>query len=517
MGNSLELSNRPELCDEQLLKLPCSSPNRIYPYNYPWESSASTLCDELQTSRDFVRASQDPSPTNISSLSTPELNLPTISQAKALYDYVPKGMEELELRKGDIVNVLEPKYPNWWNGSLNGKTGMFPANYVEKVKTNGWKGRRLLAGDEEALVNFTKHTGLESMDSNKGMRRRSMIEPMPRSHPSSTTPTLNQPRVHSYSPYRSTSKRHGHQNELESHLVPANPLYLHPNIRLDSHQKSNHHAQYLSPPNPILSPRESTASGSRHTNNSNRRASMTSIPNRSSPLPTSIRPAYNFSTPEFGIGQNTKQRNSTLPLEPLDLPKQISPQAKNKFFRKISSPLSRSRDQKNFFDKDASGDYSISEHILKRIPLDNEDEFKCTRCSLVSHRASNFRQSDFTPRQKLFLTARKTELLIIMEYTNEDYQMFARTLADIIRNIDTVCSRNSGDRSPKYRGSRDRWKEIVIAVICDSHPPPIILDFLVDLGIYQRRQENPSPTKKNAQKTQIWEVSQIPVHLLQVS
>ena len=37
------------------------------------------------------------------------------------------------VRKGDIVTVLNEIDDGWWEGELNGKTGIFPVNYCEYV------------------------------------------------------------------------------------------------------------------------------------------------------------------------------------------------------------------------------------------------------------------------------------------------------------------------------------------------------------------------------------------------
>lgn len=57
----------------------------------------------------------------------------TISRVRALYDFVPSEPGELDFKKGDIIAVLESVYKDWWRGSLKGKTGIFPLNYVEKL------------------------------------------------------------------------------------------------------------------------------------------------------------------------------------------------------------------------------------------------------------------------------------------------------------------------------------------------------------------------------------------------
>lgn len=52
----------------------------------------------------------------------------------ANYDFQPQDPEELELKRGDIVTVLDKKDPNWWMGELmRGNRvcrGLFPKTYV---------------------------------------------------------------------------------------------------------------------------------------------------------------------------------------------------------------------------------------------------------------------------------------------------------------------------------------------------------------------------------------------------
>src|SRR3569833_1466406 len=57
----------------------------------------------------------------------------TVSRVRALYDFVPSEPGELEFKKGDVIAVIASAYKDWWNGSLKGKTGIFPLNYVEKL------------------------------------------------------------------------------------------------------------------------------------------------------------------------------------------------------------------------------------------------------------------------------------------------------------------------------------------------------------------------------------------------
>ncbi|XP_061660656.1 rho guanine nucleotide exchange factor 7b isoform X3 [Syngnathoides biaculeatus] len=53
---------------------------------------------------------------------------------KARFPFQQTNDNELSLSKGDIINVSRQEEGGWWEGSLNGKTGWFPSNYVRKLK-----------------------------------------------------------------------------------------------------------------------------------------------------------------------------------------------------------------------------------------------------------------------------------------------------------------------------------------------------------------------------------------------
>uniref|UniRef100_A0A4W6EQ08 Osteoclast-stimulating factor 1 n=1 Tax=Lates calcarifer TaxID=8187 RepID=A0A4W6EQ08_LATCA len=53
---------------------------------------------------------------------------------KARFAFQQTNEDELSFSKGDIISVNKQEEGGWWEGSLNGKTGWFPSNYVRELK-----------------------------------------------------------------------------------------------------------------------------------------------------------------------------------------------------------------------------------------------------------------------------------------------------------------------------------------------------------------------------------------------
>nr|KAF6461032.1 sorbin and SH3 domain containing 2 [Molossus molossus] len=58
-----------------------------------------------------------------------EVKLP----AKAVYDFKAQTSKELSFKKGDTVYILRKIDQNWYEGELQGRVGIFPISYVEKL------------------------------------------------------------------------------------------------------------------------------------------------------------------------------------------------------------------------------------------------------------------------------------------------------------------------------------------------------------------------------------------------
>uniref|UniRef100_A0A672Q1H3 Osteoclast-stimulating factor 1 n=1 Tax=Sinocyclocheilus grahami TaxID=75366 RepID=A0A672Q1H3_SINGR len=60
---------------------------------------------------------------------------PKKRQCKVLFEYVPQNEDELELKIGDIIDITQEVEEGWWSGSMNGKSGLFPSNFVKEIES----------------------------------------------------------------------------------------------------------------------------------------------------------------------------------------------------------------------------------------------------------------------------------------------------------------------------------------------------------------------------------------------
>eukprot|EP00112_Aurelia_sp_Birch-Aquarium-sp1_P014259 Seg3065.3 transcript_id=Seg3065.3/GoldUCD/mRNA.D3Y31 product="Growth factor receptor-bound protein 2" protein_id=Seg3065.3/GoldUCD/D3Y31 len=55
-------------------------------------------------------------------------------QYRAAFDFTAQEASEISFKRGEIIRVTKKDDTNWWTGTANGQTGMFPASYVTPVK-----------------------------------------------------------------------------------------------------------------------------------------------------------------------------------------------------------------------------------------------------------------------------------------------------------------------------------------------------------------------------------------------
>ena len=54
-----------------------------------------------------------------------------LERVAAIYDYAADKDDELSFNEGATIYVLKKNDDGWWEGVMNGVTGLFPGNYVE--------------------------------------------------------------------------------------------------------------------------------------------------------------------------------------------------------------------------------------------------------------------------------------------------------------------------------------------------------------------------------------------------
>lgn len=58
----------------------------------------------------------------------------TITSWQSYQSFVIKDPKDLTFSSGDIIEIVDETNADWWTGRFNGREGLVPANYVEKIE-----------------------------------------------------------------------------------------------------------------------------------------------------------------------------------------------------------------------------------------------------------------------------------------------------------------------------------------------------------------------------------------------
>lgn len=56
-----------------------------------------------------------------------------LEKVVAIYDYTADKEDELSFQEGAFIYVIKKNEDGWYEGVMNGTTGLFPGNYVESI------------------------------------------------------------------------------------------------------------------------------------------------------------------------------------------------------------------------------------------------------------------------------------------------------------------------------------------------------------------------------------------------
>ncbi|XP_076670223.1 SH3 domain containing GRB2 like, endophilin-A isoform X3 [Andrena cerasifolii] len=94
--------------------------------------------DGKRSQLELFPAGNPPQSANASPLASPSKSPARTPMAKqpccsALYDFEPENPGELGFKENDTITLIQKIDENWYEGSLNGRTGYFPVTYVQVV------------------------------------------------------------------------------------------------------------------------------------------------------------------------------------------------------------------------------------------------------------------------------------------------------------------------------------------------------------------------------------------------
>ncbi|XP_069895751.1 rho guanine nucleotide exchange factor 6 isoform X3 [Dipodomys merriami] len=110
--------------DDHLSERPCG------------HSSSLSVANPSQTNPEGAVSSTAPGPPRQSKAVEMTENGSHQLIVKARFNFKQTNEDELSVCKGDIIYVTRVEEGGWWEGTLNGRTGWFPSNYVREIKAS---------------------------------------------------------------------------------------------------------------------------------------------------------------------------------------------------------------------------------------------------------------------------------------------------------------------------------------------------------------------------------------------
>jgi signal transducing adaptor molecule len=98
------------------------------------ESHAQTQAQPQTTAPTTGESSPPSTAASLKSFTPSTGEVSVVTRVRALHSFEPTEPNELAFERGDIIKVVNQEYKDWWRGQLRGRTGIFPVNYVVRLR-----------------------------------------------------------------------------------------------------------------------------------------------------------------------------------------------------------------------------------------------------------------------------------------------------------------------------------------------------------------------------------------------
>lgn len=125
-------------------------------------------------------------------------------------------------------------------------------------------------------------------------------------------------------------------------------------------------------------------------------------------------------------------------------------------------------------------DCPVPDKVLYNVQYNTGEEFTTMRYTAVTCDPDDFVAHNYLLRP--YISARKTELMIVMTMYNEDANLFIKTMSSVIKNIAHLCTRG---RSKTW--GPEGWQKVVVVIVSDGRNKvdKRVLKVLGAMGVYQ--------------------------------